>query len=187
MTAEHQLVEVLVDFWFNHFNVFASKNLVPVYLPEYLEDVIRPRVLGRFEDLLVATARHPAMLVYLDNAQSVAPGSEPPELARIRRLRQNPRFRTRRPQADSAMSRLERRIPTGLNENYARELLELHTLGVDGGYTQTDIQNVARIFTGWSVERSGRRGASGGYVRPSSSTLITCVVPLGSKKPALPM
>ena len=153
----HQLAEVLADFWSNHFNVFMGKNVVRVYLPEYIEQTIRPRMLGRFEELLVATARSPAMMVYLDNAQSVAPGSEPPELARIRRFgrgfRPPPGGRAR---MDSLMREVEQRRPTGLNENYARELMELHTLGVDGGYSQQDVTEVARILTGWSVTRPAR-------------------------------
>jgi uncharacterized protein (DUF1800 family) len=156
--AEHQLQEVMADFWINHFNVFYGKGLDRVYLPEYVERTIRPRALGRFEDLLLATARSPAMLVYLDNAQSVAPGAELPQLpsrALGRRLGRSgvgplPAL------SDSMRRALEARRPRGLNENYARELLELHTLGVDGGYTQDDVVNVARILTGWSVSR--RRG-----------------------------
>ena len=134
--SERQLAEVMADFWSNHFNVFVGKNLDRVLLPSYIEEVIRARALGSFEALLVATARSPAMMVYLDNAQSVAPGSQPPALGRrgLRRLQA-----------------VQQRRPTGLNENYARELLELHTLGVDGGYTQTDVTEVARILTGWSV------------------------------------
>jgi len=129
--SERQLREVMVDFWTNHFNVFVGKGADRFLLPSYIEETIRPRALGRFEDLLIATAQSPAMLFYLDNAQSVAPGSEPPRMRRF-----NPD-----------------RMPRGINENYARELLELHTLGVDGGYTQQDVIEVARIFTGWSIER----------------------------------
>jgi uncharacterized protein (DUF1800 family) len=132
--SERQLREVMVDFWTNHFNVFVGKGADRFLLPSYIEETIRPRALGRFEDLLSATAQSPAMLFYLDNAQSVAPGSEPPRMRRF-----NPE-----------------RMPRGINENYARELLELHTLGVDGGYTQQDVINVARIFTGWSIERPER-------------------------------
>ena len=139
ITARDQLREVMVDFWTNHFNVFVNKGADRGYLPEYIETVIRPRALGRFEDLLVATAQSPAMLFYLDNVRSVAPGTQPP-----RRIRD-----------DS----LRARFPTGLNENYARELMELHTLGVDGGYTQHDVTEVARILTGWSIG-SPRRGSS---------------------------
>jgi len=125
-----QLEEVLTEFWFNHFNVFAGKGPVGVLLADYEQHAIRPHVLGRFRDMLGATARHPAMLVYLDNAQSVAPG-------------------TARPGA-------ERR--SGLNENYARELMELHTLGVDGGYTQRDVTELARMLTGWGVDQRAKSG-----------------------------
>ena len=138
--SERQLREVMVDFWTNHFNVFVGKGADRFLLPSYIEETIRPRALARFEDLLIATAESPAMLFYLDNAQSVAPGSSPPfPLSARRRGGQGVRSR-----------------PTGINENYARELLELHTLGVDGGYTQQDIIEVARIFTGWSIEPPDR-------------------------------
>ncbi len=144
--SERQLREVMVDFWTNHFNVFVGKGADRFLLPSYIEETIRPRALGNFEDLLIATARSPAMLFYLDNAQSVAPGSSRPfPLSAMRRGGQGVRSR-----------------PTGINENYARELLELHTLGVDGGYTQQDVINVARIFTGWSIERP-ERGAGFAY------------------------
>lgn len=135
--SERQLDEVLVDFWFNHFNVFAGKGQTRVYITEYEREAIRPHVLGRFRDLLEATARSPAMLFYLDNWLNSAPAEALP-LARARR-----------PLPSGAPPRRAR----GLNENYARELLELHTLGVDGGYTQTDIVNVARAFTGWTIDR----------------------------------
>jgi uncharacterized protein (DUF1800 family) len=135
--SERQLEAVLVDFWFNHFNVFARKGQTGIYVGEYEREAIRPYVLGRFRDLLGATARHPAMLFYLDNWQSVAPN---------RRLT---------PRVNAAPDNSARR---GLNENYARELLELHTLGVDGGYTQEDIVNVARAFTGWTIGRPGEGG-----------------------------
>ncbi len=156
----------MADFWTNHFNVFGAKNLDQVFLPEYLERVIRPHALGRFEELLVATATSPAMLVYLDNAQSVAPGSEPPALRRLRTGSGRPARRLQGRQPDPAtMERVRERIPTGLNENYARELLELHTLGVDGGYRQEDVVAVARILTGWSIDRGvARGGAAGGFV-----------------------
>src|SRR5438874_12419377 len=138
--SERQLREVMVDFWTNHFNVFAGKGADRFLLPSYIEETIRPHALDRFEDLLIATAESPAMLFYLDNALSIAPGSSPPfPLAAQRRGGQGVR-------------------PTGINENYARELLELHTLGVDGGYTQQDVIAVARIFTGWSIRRPQRGG-----------------------------
>ena len=123
-----QLQERLVEFWFNHFNVYAGKNAVSVYVGAYEREAIRPHILGRFRDMLGATAKHPAMLIYLDNHQSVAPGFQP-----------------RR-----AGSRSQ-----GLNENYARELMELHTLGVDGGYTQADVTELARMLTGWTLDPRG--------------------------------
>lgn len=120
--SNRQFQELLVDFWFNHFNVNLDKGADHYTVPTYERDSIRPYVFGTFYDLLLATAKSPAMLFYLDNAQSVAPGTA---------------------------NRSKRK--TGLNENYGRELLELHTLGVDGGYTQQDVINVARCFTGWTV------------------------------------
>src|SRR6266481_1232836 len=152
--SERQLREVMVDFWTNHFNVFVGKGADRFLLPSYIEETIRPRALGNFEDLLIATAKSPAMLFYLDNAQSVAPGSAPP------RPFMSP-FRRRRfgmNETNEERQQRQRRQPTGINENYARELLELHTLGVDGGYTQQDVINVARIFTGWSIERPQQGG-----------------------------
>ena len=139
VSSEQQLAEVMADFWTNHFNIFIGKNVTRVYLPSYIEETIRPRIFGRFEDLLVATAKSPAMMVYLDNAQSIMPGARPEQARRAGRRR--------------VMMVLEERRPTGLNENYARELMELHTLGVDGGYTQKDVTEVARVLTGWSVAR----------------------------------
>ncbi len=146
--SERQLREVMVDFWTNHFNVFVGKGADRFLLPSYIEQTIRPRVLGRFEDLLIATAESPAMLFYLDNAQSVAPGSTPPRPFRPF----SPFFGRRRFGMNEMPEDRRRRQQTGINENYARELLELHTLGVDGGYTQQDVIEVARIFTGWSIE-----------------------------------
>ena len=134
--SERQLQEVLVDVWFNHFNVFAGKGATRDYLTEYERDVIRPRVLGRFRDLLGATAASPAMLFYLDNWQNVDPAAGSRLGAR------------RRPPASAGAPTPP---PRGLNENYARELMELHTLGVDGGYTQQDVVEVARAFTGWTM------------------------------------
>src|SRR5438034_9199773 len=146
--SERQLREVMVDFWTNHFNFFVGKGADRFLLPSYIAETIRPRVLGRFEDLLIATAESPAMLFYLDNAQSVAPGSAPPRPFRPF----SPFFGRRRFGMNEMPEDRRRQRPTGINENYARELLELHTLGVDGGYTQQDIIEVARIFTGWSIE-----------------------------------
>jgi uncharacterized protein (DUF1800 family) len=162
--SERQLYEVMVDFWTNHFNVYVAKGADRFLTPDYIEHTIRPRTMGKFEDLLIATARSPAMLFYLDNWESVAPGSVPPTALRVRA---RPLF-GRRPglfdpmrnpaRQDSLRRRALERIPKGINENYARELLELHTLGVDGGYTQQDVIDVARIFTGWSIERPQQSG-----------------------------
>jgi uncharacterized protein (DUF1800 family) len=132
--SRKQLQEVLVDFWSNHFNVDVRKGPVRTLKVVDEREVIRPRVLGRFRDLLGASAKSPAMLVYLDNVRSVAPQS-----ARAGRRNQRPRQAARR--------------GAGINENYARELMELHTLGVGGGYTQKDVQEVARCLTGWSINR----------------------------------
>ncbi len=134
-----QLEEVMTDFWLNHFNVYLRKNeQMPYYLVSYERDTIRPRSLGKFEDLLEAVAHSPAMLAYLDNAQSIGPDSLAAERAEMVALR--------RPG-------LKKKVHEGLNENYARELMELHTLGVNGGYTQADVTQVARVLTGWTIDR----------------------------------
>jgi len=162
--SERQLEEVMVDFWLNHFTVFAGKNVVRYYLADYEREAIRPYVLGHFRDLLGAVAQSPAMLLYLDNAQSVADSTRPTLGGRFGqgvRGRGGLRGRlARRPQAAARLDSLRARMPRGLNENYARELLELHTLGVDGGYTQQDVIEVARSLTGWTVP-GARRGADG--------------------------
>jgi uncharacterized protein (DUF1800 family) len=150
--SERQLEEVMVDFWFNHFNVFAGKGQTRMYLTEYERDAIRPRVFGKFRDLLGAVAESPAMLWYLDNFQSSAP--EGVETMGRRPGRQG-RGALRRPVVQPPQQNRRR----GINENYARELMELHTLGVDGGYTQKDVQEVARAFTGWTID-SPRQGGS---------------------------
>ena len=138
-----QLQEVMTDFWLNHFNVYLRKNeATPYYLVSYERDVIRPHALGKFEDLLEATAHSPAMLLYLDNAESIGPDSLAAERAEM--------AAARRPGN-------QKKTREGLNENYARELMELHTLGVNGGYTQADVTQVARILTGWTVERPAAR------------------------------
>jgi uncharacterized protein (DUF1800 family) len=167
--SERQLYEVMVDFWTNHFNVFLAKGADRFLTPSYIEQTIRPRALGKFEDLLIATAQSPAMLFYLDNWESVAPGSIPPQAMRLRaRPWFGPRPMFGRPplfdpgrdpmRTDSLRRQAIERMPQGINENYARELLELHTLGVDGGYTQQDVIAVARILTGWSVRQPQRGG-----------------------------
>jgi uncharacterized protein (DUF1800 family) len=165
VVSERQFQEVMVDFWENHFSVFAGKGQTRLFLTEYDRDVIRPRALGHFRDLLGAVAKSPAMLFYLDNWQSAADSAHP-TLASLRRpsarraarpLPRRPgRVQPARPQQPRPQQVAVRR-PRGLNENYARELMELHTLGVDGGYTQHDVIEVARALTGWSiVPREGR-------------------------------
>jgi len=130
--SPRQLQEVMVDFWYNHFNVFAGKGLDHLWVGRYEADVIRPYALGKFRDLLLATAHSPAMLFYLDNQLNTEPGS---------------------PGAKGNL--------TGINENYAREIMELHTLGVDGGYTQNDVIALAHILTGWGLQRQDLRFGAG--------------------------
>src|SRR6202171_2297151 len=130
--SNRQLAEELGDFWFNHFNVYYDKGSDRFLIPTYEREAIRPNVLGHFRDLLETTAKSPAMLYYLDNFQSV------------------------RPDIDAKNKNVKRK--RGLNENYARELMELHTLGVDGGYTQKDIIEVARCFTGWTIAEARKGG-----------------------------
>jgi uncharacterized protein (DUF1800 family) len=170
VVSERQLQEVMVDFWENHFNVYAAKGPVErYYLSDFDERVIRPHALGKFRDLLGAVAKSPAMLYYLDNWESTADSGRPvlrPGAGRRESevgLRPGRRAVSRRvPTPDSRVPGSRRR---GLNENYGRELLELHTLGVDGGYTQQDVIDVARALTGWTVDRP-RQG--GGFVfRPA--------------------
>jgi uncharacterized protein (DUF1800 family) len=148
--SERQLEEVLVDFWFNHFNVFAGKGATRNYVGEYEREAIRPFVFGHFRDLLEATAKSPAMLFYLDNWESSVPGTGNREPGTGSREPGTGRRGPGRPGATGATPTRAAR-PKGINENYARELMELHTLGVDGGYTQQDIVNVARAFTGWTI------------------------------------
>jgi len=151
--SERQLQQVMDDFWFNHFNVYAGKGEERWYLTAYERDVIEPHAFGKFHDLLTATAKSPAMLFYLDNFLSADPNAAG-RLAEERALRQQWR-RSRygyppRPQQQQTQKKMQKR---GLNENYGRELMELHTLGVDGGYTQKDVTEVARCFTGWTIEK----------------------------------
>jgi uncharacterized protein (DUF1800 family) len=129
--SQRQLNEVMVDFWYNHFNVYANKGIDRLWVGAYEQQAIRPYALGKFRDLLGATARHPAMLFYLDNWQNSTPNT-------------------------TKKGKLQ-----GLNENYARELMELHTLGVDGGYQQADVVALAKIFTGWGFKQPGRKVADG--------------------------
>jgi uncharacterized protein (DUF1800 family) len=180
VTSDRQLDEVMVDFWENHFSVFAGKGQTRLFLAQYDRDVIRPNALGKFRDLLGAVAKSPAMLFFLDNWQSAADSTHPTLAARRGaggrgRAAQRPGIIARRPvigagqqfppairerianatpeQRQQIMQRLQQQAKRGLNENYARELMELHTLGVDGGYTQKDVQEVARALTGWTFNR----------------------------------
>ena len=162
VASERQLEEVLVDFWENHFTVFAGKGPERYFIAAYEREAIRPHALGKFRDLLGAVAKSPAMLFYLDNWQSSVEEGRPRLECELRAANCQPRRgEARRRSARSSQPAVARARPRGLNENYARELLELHTLGVDGGYTQQDIINVARAFTGWTLEQPRR---SGGFV-----------------------
>ena len=134
--SERQLEEVMIDFWFNHFNVFLYKDVDQYFITSYERDVIRGHAFGKFEDLLVATAQSPAMLYYLDNWLSIGPNS----------IVTNPPSKNPKAPAKPGSN------TQGLNENYGRELMELHTLSVDGGYTQADVTEVARVFTGWTLK-----------------------------------
>jgi uncharacterized protein (DUF1800 family) len=152
--SERQLDEVMTDFWFNHFNVFLNKGADRYLLTSYERDTIRPHVLGKFEDLLVATAKSPAMLFYLDNWLSVGPDSEialgiPPHRRGHRHTPKN---------GSNSRPRVKPRQASGLNENYGRELMELHTLGVNGDYSQKDVTEVAKVFTGWTLDRPNQGG-----------------------------
>jgi uncharacterized protein (DUF1800 family) len=145
--SERQLQAVMTDFWLNHFSVYLRKNAnEPYYLPAYERDTILPNALGKFENLLVAVAQSPAMLMYLDNWESVGPNS-----AQAVRAQQAALFR---PNA-------KKQQPKGINENYGRELMELHTLGVNGGYTQQDVIEVAKCFTGWTIDKPYQGGGGG--------------------------
>ena len=196
--SERQLQEVMVDFWQNHFNVFAGKAAVRWYIPSYERDVLRKHALGNFKDLVAGTAQHPAMLFYLDNFQSVAPQAPAPNAnqQRLQRL-----IASGQPLPAQARERLKRQFnlsdseldlrlkemrsrgsidlrpqqqnQRGINENYARELMELHTLGVDGGYSQKDIVEVARAFTGWTIaDPRGYRRAAAATIQNSEEQRI---------------
>jgi uncharacterized protein (DUF1800 family) len=163
--SERQLDEMMVDFWYNHFNVFAAKGADKWLITSYERDAIRPHAMGKFRDLLEATAKSPAMMFYLDNWLS----ADPVEWAKLqqeqqmRQMRRGggfgvgpfgmPRFPQGGPAQQNAAGKKQER---GLNENYGRELMELHTLGVDGGYTQQDVINVAKAFTGWTIRQPQR-------------------------------
>lgn len=155
--TNNQLLELLTDFWFNHFNVSLTKNQCASFIPAYERDVIRPNVTGKFEDLVLATAKSPAMLIYLDNFSSTGqqnPGAENMSM----------QMAIDKPVLKARLKKIQNQKPVakkkqgGLNENYAREVMELHTLGVDGGYTQNDVTQAARVLTGWTVAPMGEDG-----------------------------
>ena len=179
MASNRQLEEVMTDFWLNHFNVYAAKGPPePYYLVQYERDVIRPNALGKFRDLLESVAKSPAMLFYLDNARSMADSTRP-RLARAPRNGAFPGDAAARIAA--GMPRGAERRNGGLIENYGRELLELHTVGVDGGYAQQDVINVARAFTGWTIKPPV---TGGGFVfRPEMHDAGEKIV-LGHRLPA---
>ena len=152
--SNRQLQELMTDFWLNHFNVDVSKGFIKYWMNDY-ESQIRDRALGNFYDLLLASARHPAMSIYLDNRRNVSP-----------------------------LSRAGKKTKQGLNENYAREVMELHTLGVNGGYSQEDIITLTKIFTGWTVNDKGYRGNELGFFFHGNRHDPTDKVFLGHKIPA---
>ncbi|MGZ3689627.1 MAG: DUF1800 domain-containing protein, partial [Bdellovibrionota bacterium] len=149
--SERQLEEVMTDFWFNHFNVFIGKGPERLLVTNYEQAVIRPHALGKFEDLLVATAKSPAMQFYLDNWLSVGPNSPQAEGAPRRPAVRYGRYG--RPRVPRGPNPGGKKKNSGLNENYGRELLELHTLSVSGGYSQRDVTEVAKVFTGWTIDK----------------------------------
>jgi uncharacterized protein (DUF1800 family) len=166
--SERQLDEVMTDFWFNHFNVFINKGVDRYLITAYERDVIRPHALGKFKDLLDATAKSPAMLFYLDNWLSVGPDSDFAKYGPGGQHRNQGGFRRGRfggpfgqprpnPNAQRRQQQPQNRR-SGLNENYAREIMELHTLGVNGGYTQQDVTELAKILTGWTLKQPRQGG-----------------------------
>ena len=174
--SERQLEAVMTDFWLNHFNVYVRKDQIePYLLSTYERETIRPRALGKFEDLLVATAKSPAMLVYLDNFKSIGPDSLAAErVKRAGEVRPN--------------GKLAKTASAGLNENYGRELMELHTLGVNGGYTQADVTAVAKVFTGWTIDRPAEGGEYKFEYRrhePGSKVVLGKTIPEGGEREGL--
>ena len=153
--TNNQLQEILTDFWFNHFNVSLTKNDCAEFIPAYERDIIRPNVFGKFEDLLLATAKSPAMLFYLDNFSSSAENADARPANRLMRQKVAATLNERKDTSSGDMQMAVNTLPVkrgaGLNENYAREVMELHTLGVDGGYTQQDVTQAAKVLTGWTI------------------------------------
>ena len=156
--SKRQLQAVMTEFWLNHFNVYLHKSEEePYLLPEYAQDAILPHALGKFEDLLVATAKSPAMLMYLDNWESLGPDSQAAGHGAVQRVVAKPTHDDKTVMNGAPRmvggQPLKVKVPKGINENYGRELMELHTLGVGGGYTQQDVIEVAKCFTGWTIVR----------------------------------
>lgn len=192
--SENQLQEAMTDFWLNHFNVYAGKSAVKWFIPSYERDVIRKNALGNFKDLVTGTAQHPAMLFYLDNFQSVSPnaqmGGNKKGNQRLQRALQNGQLNQRMrenmrnkgltdAEIDQRIERAKKAMDNqkknqrGINENYARELMELHTLGVDGGYTQADIVEVAKAFTGWTIaDPRGYRKAAANDIKEKENKAL---------------
>lgn len=164
--THNQLRELMTDFWFNHFNVSLSKNQCASYIPAYERDAIRPNVFGKFETLLMATAKSPAMLMYLDNFSSS--GTNMP-MANGNEMGIDVRKNKRGKKGKAAKAQEAKKGKQGLNENYAREVMELHTLGVDGGYTQRDVTEAARVLTGWTLAPMGENG----YGAPIKKVIAT--------------
>jgi len=160
--TNNQLQEVMTSFWFNHFNVSITKNDCAQFIPAYERDVIRPNALGKFNDILLATAKSPAMLYYLDNFSSSAANDDVQANKGLmrRRLMQNmPDQSADTGRRAMLINKLQKaKKAQGLNENYAREVMELHTLGVDGGYTQQDVTQAAKVLTGWTIYPMGQYG-----------------------------
>jgi uncharacterized protein (DUF1800 family) len=165
--SNNQLHEVLTDFWFNHFNVSTTKNDCAGFIPDYERDVIRPNVTAKFGDLLLATAKSPAMLYYLDNFTSSGVNDNQNRNPQAqRRLEMLKKQAVDNPLMTDAVQKLEKARKTqGLNENYAREVMELHTLGVEGGYTQADVTQAAKVLTGWTVYPMGTYGNNAGMMQ----------------------
>jgi len=172
--TERQLQAVMTDFWLNHFSVYVRKSqFEPYYLPSYERQVILPNALGKFENLLVATAASPAMLMYLDNWESAGAHSVEAERAQT---------------IDAMRGKGARSRPVGINENYGRELMELHTLGVNGGYTQQDVIEVAKCFTGWTIDRPNLGGGAvydDSRHEPGSKTVLGYTIKQGGEREGL--
>lgn len=165
--GQNQLRELMTDFWFNHFNVALNKNQCASFVPAYERDVIRPNVFGNFENILLKTAKSPAMLMYLDNFSSSGVNVPMEDQEMMSMADGNQMNAEQKTKNKARINKIKQQIQQkkkqgGLNENYAREVMELHTLGVDGGYTQNDVTQAARVLTGWTVAPLGKEGYGAG-------------------------